>query len=225
MSPELLVRVLVIEDDELDQRRIRRALGNAAIRVTYTPTLLMALALMKAHTYDVVLVDRGLPDVVTGRRAVKETIAAAGGAEVIVLSDDSSRDAILGSYEAGAWDYLIKSDAWDERLEVTILGAALGMECRRKLGEVLAQREAELEAREARHAEEYQELIARAEALGVTSWTAALVAQVKTLPPPQKTVVLVAAIGVFTAAMTVGLPAAIAAAVELARLWSGSGCG
>jgi len=224
VSPELLVRVLVIEDDELDQRRIRRALGTAAIRATYTPTLLTALALMKAHTYDLVLVDRGLPDAVTGRRAVNETIAAANEAQVIVLSDDSSRDAILGSYEAGVWDYLIKSEDWDERLEVTLLGAALGMERRRKLGEALTLREAELAEREARHAEEYRELIERAEALGVTSWTAALVAQVKTLPPPQKAVVLVAAIGVFTAAMTVGLPAAIAAAVELARLWS-SGCG
>ena len=219
MSPEL--RVLVIEDDELDQRRIQRALATAALRVTYTPTLLTAIALMKAHTYDVVLVDRGLPDAVTGRRAIKETLAAAKEAQVIVLSDDSSRDAILGSYEAGVWDYLIKSDDWDGHLELTVLGAALGMERRRMLDEALTLREAELTEREARHADEYQELIERAEALGITSWTAALVAQVKTLPPPQKAVVLVAVIGVFTAATTVGLPAAIAAAVELVRLWVG----
>jgi len=213
--------VLVIEDDELDQRRIQRALATAALRVTYTPTLLTAIALMKAHTYDVVLVDRGLPDAVTGRRAIKETLAAAKEAQVIVLSDDSSRDAILGSYEAGVWDYLIKSDDWDGHLELTVLGAALGMERRRMLDEALTLREAELTEREARHADEYQELIERAEALGITSWTAALVAQVKTLPPPQKAVVLVAVIGVFTAATTVGLPAAIAAAVELVRLWVG----
>ncbi len=204
-----LARVLVVEDDALERQLFRRQVTDPRLTLTWATTLRDALEHLAARSYDVVVLDRGLPDALSGRSVVEAITASAGHAWVLVLSVEMSREAIIGSFQAGAHGYLIKHQHRETPgfpgLETLLLAAAAASERQRQ--------------REAQTAAEYQRLTAQVEVATRGSLSALLARQLLELPPVQRAAV---AGSIVTLIGTLGVPL-IAGAVELARLLVASG--
>ncbi|MEO0322377.1 MAG: response regulator [Myxococcota bacterium] len=100
----MTLRILLVEDDEVDREAVLRAIreGDGDLEVTAVDTLRGARLHLASHAVDCVLADLALPD---GEGL--ELVAAAGEAPVVVLTGGSETRApeALGR---GAQDYLIK---------------------------------------------------------------------------------------------------------------------
>lgn len=123
------MRVLVVEDDPLIGGPIEESLRNAGHAADWTQDGVAADAALQAHSYDVVVLDLGLPrrDGMAVLRALR-----ARGARVPVLiltARDGTADRVAG-LDAGADDYLVKP------FELVELLARLRALTRRAIGAV-----------------------------------------------------------------------------------------
>jgi serine phosphatase RsbU (regulator of sigma subunit) len=114
-------RVLLVEDDEGDALLVRACLADAGLpesTLIWRRSLADAIAVMRVHRPQCVLLDLGLPDA-NGLTALVETVSAAPDTAVIVLAErrDTSGTQMLA---AGAEDYLIKEDITADLLERSI---------------------------------------------------------------------------------------------------------
>lgn len=109
------LHILVIEDDPGVSGQLQAGLGRAGMDVRTAGSIGAAEAALAAMTFDLVLLDIGLPD---GRGdALLDTIALRSGTPVIVLSartDPKTRAGVLG---AGAVDYVPKPFWMEELVE------------------------------------------------------------------------------------------------------------
>ncbi|MET0934545.1 MAG: response regulator, partial [Luteibacter sp.] len=107
------MHILLVEDDAQLGDAIRRALERLAYSITWFRDGNEALAALRDHDADLVLLDLGLPgkdgmDVLIEARALKvET-------PVIVMSARDALDSRIQVLDAGADDYLIKPFHLDE---------------------------------------------------------------------------------------------------------------
>jgi two-component system response regulator QseB len=109
------VRILLVEDDDLLAAGIRDTLERALYAVEWVPDGAQALAALKSNTFDLVVLDLGLPKV-DGVEVLRKVRGEGGAVPVIVLSArDTASDRVLG-LDAGADDYLIKPFDVDELL-------------------------------------------------------------------------------------------------------------
>jgi DNA-binding response OmpR family regulator len=109
------VRILLVEDDDLLAAGIRDTLERALYAVEWVPDGAQALAALKSNTFDLVVLDLGLPKV-DGVEVLRKVRGDGGAVPVIVLSArDTASDRVLG-LDAGADDYLIKPFDVDELL-------------------------------------------------------------------------------------------------------------
>jgi DNA-binding response OmpR family regulator len=109
------VRILLVEDDDLLAAGIRDTLERALYAVEWVPDGAQALAALKSNTFDLVVLDLGLPKV-DGVEVLRQVRGAGGTVPVIVLSArDTAPDRVLG-LDAGADDYLVKPFDVDELL-------------------------------------------------------------------------------------------------------------
>ncbi|MDX6680799.1 MAG: hypothetical protein QOG94_838 [Solirubrobacteraceae bacterium] len=88
-------------------------------RVTCAERLTGALGLLAQESFDVVLLDLGLPDA-SGLDAVRAVRAAAPETALIVLSGRGSEATAVAALEAGAQDYLVKGRADGDALQRSI---------------------------------------------------------------------------------------------------------
>ena len=105
------LRVLIVEDDELYVKVVRRALrdSNLAFRVEHVTTLAEARARLGAESVDLVVLDLTLPDS-TGARSFDVVRKEAPGAAVVIFT---GRDDVALARELirrGAEDYQVKGD-------------------------------------------------------------------------------------------------------------------
>jgi diguanylate cyclase (GGDEF)-like protein len=109
------VRVLVVEDDDLDAERICHHLrqGGDEPALSLVKRLGDALALLASQEFDIVVTDLTLPDA-RGLDAVSQLHAAADGLPIVVVVSEESGDLALHALELGAQDYLTK-ERLDER--------------------------------------------------------------------------------------------------------------
>ena len=109
------MRLLIVEDDpelgDLLRRTVQRA-GWAADLVTTGGRALEALAI---HPYDLVVLDRGLPDM-DGVRVCREWRARGGRAPVLMLTARGALDDRVEGLDSGADDYMVKPFAAEELL-------------------------------------------------------------------------------------------------------------
>ncbi len=109
------MRLLIVEDDpglgDLLRRTVQRA-GWAADLVTEGKRALDTLAI---HPYDLVILDRGLPDM-DGVRVCREWRARGGKAPVLMLTARGALDDRVEGLDSGADDYLVKPFAAEELL-------------------------------------------------------------------------------------------------------------
>jgi DNA-binding response OmpR family regulator len=109
------VRILLVEDDDLLAAGIRDTLERALYAVEWVPDGAQALAALKSNSFDLVVLDLGLPKL-DGVEVLRQVRGEGGTVPVIVLSArDTAPDRVLG-LDAGADDYLVKPFDVDELL-------------------------------------------------------------------------------------------------------------
>jgi DNA-binding response OmpR family regulator len=107
LSKDDVVRLLVVEDDKELADGLARSLAQSSYVVDICPTAEMALAAAAAFTYDLIVLDLGLPDM-DGIDLLKTLRAKGARLPVIVLTArDRLADRIKG-LDVGADDYLVK---------------------------------------------------------------------------------------------------------------------
>ena len=104
---ETVVKVLLVEDDDMISDAIARSLERAAMPVETVTTLADARHALDVQDFAVIVLDLGLPDG-DGLKLLREIRFAERNLPVLVLSArDEPRQRVLG-LDAGADDYLIK---------------------------------------------------------------------------------------------------------------------
>lgn len=119
-----ITSVLLVDDDAVDRKAIRRALVTELYTnsITEVDNAVDALACIKNQKFDVVLLDFELPGT-TGVETLlrlKDTSALEGTA-IIMLSNHSSDDIVLECINAGAHDFLLKEEVAAAHLKRSIL--------------------------------------------------------------------------------------------------------
>ena len=105
-----LIAVLVVEDSSGDARLVQEMLSEAtaaAFELTHAERLDEAIRLVARSSFDVILLDLGLPDS-HGRGTFLKLQAHATDVPVVVLSGLDDEIIAVTAIRAGAQDYLIK---------------------------------------------------------------------------------------------------------------------
>jgi DNA-binding NarL/FixJ family response regulator len=122
-----MIRILLIEDNPADARFIYEMLKEENPRryhLAHVDTLGEALMRLGTETFDVVLLDLGLPDSF-GPQAVEPILSAAPGTPVVVLSGLQDDNFALQAAQIGAQDYVIKGRSGADQLVRSIRYAIL----------------------------------------------------------------------------------------------------
>ena len=106
-----LMRVLLVEDDDLYAHILRTALNKATpkVEVERTAALADALAALGRTRFDAVLLDLNLPDS-SGLSTLERTLAESPGIPVVVLTATAESELAVTAVQHGAQDYLVKSE-------------------------------------------------------------------------------------------------------------------
>jgi len=106
-----VISVLLIDDDVLDRRLVKHALADAGgqvkFRIESAEQLAQAEQKMAKETFDVVLLDLGLPDS-RGIETVKKFRAINAQMPVVVLTGMEDEESAIEAIKAGADDYVAK---------------------------------------------------------------------------------------------------------------------
>ncbi len=111
------MRLLVVEDNPVDVFWIQsqlREIRNETYEIVPTATLLHAFAKLDEESFDIILLDLGLPDSLgleTFTRMHKKTTRI----PIIILSGNDDQDLAVEAVRMGAQDYLVKN-TWDEMI-------------------------------------------------------------------------------------------------------------
>jgi DNA-binding response OmpR family regulator len=109
------MRVLIVEDEEKIARAIARVLTAERYATDVAPDGLSGLALAGQHDYDVILLDRMLPDL-DGMEVLPLLRSRGVRAPVLMLTALGTLDHRVAGLDAGADDYLAKPFAFSELL-------------------------------------------------------------------------------------------------------------
>jgi two-component system NtrC family response regulator len=114
-------KVLVVEDDPLQQMHLRAALDSLELLEAYDRT--EALGLLREHAPPVVLLDLGLPPdphgVTEGFSVLESILDTAPGTKVIVMTGQQDHDHAVRAVGCGAYDFHLKP-IQTERIRVTL---------------------------------------------------------------------------------------------------------
>lgn len=106
------MKILLVEDNPGDARLLREALGEIAgvtFALTVIETLAQALDTLSTHTFDIGLLDLGLPDA-RGLEVVRRVHYRAPDMPLVVLSALKDEKLAVQSLHEGAQDYLVKAE-------------------------------------------------------------------------------------------------------------------
>jgi CheY-like chemotaxis protein len=109
LSEQIRSTILVVEDDEFQQKLIGKLLAGQNVVVQFASTASEAMALMWQRRPNVVLMDVGLPDIsgVELTRRIRR-IANFSEVQIVMITGHSERQVVVQSLQAGATDFLVK---------------------------------------------------------------------------------------------------------------------
>jgi PAS domain S-box-containing protein len=115
------LKILVVDDDEVDRLAVRRALKSANIQMELSEaqTCATALATLSEYSFDCVFLDYLLPDG-DGLTLVNEIRQAGIKTPVVVLTGQGDEQIAVELMKAGASDYLSKSKLSPENLSKSL---------------------------------------------------------------------------------------------------------
>jgi len=117
------VKILLVEDDPSDRRltelALRKSPWKVNIAIESASTLVNALDLLKAHDFDIMLLDLGLPDS-QGLDAINKVTKVNQNIPIVVLTGNDDDEVGLGAIKRGACDYICKGDSLQNLLTRTI---------------------------------------------------------------------------------------------------------
>ncbi|HEX2092943.1 MAG TPA: ATP-binding protein [Longimicrobiaceae bacterium] len=124
MQNEELLRILVVDDDEVDRMAVRRALRAGGVRaeVREAGDVAAALAALGGEEFDCVFLDYNLPGG-DGLRVLRGAREAGLDAPVVMLTGHEDTQTAVELMKAGASDYLSKHALTPERLERSLRAA------------------------------------------------------------------------------------------------------
>ncbi|HVO59616.1 MAG TPA: PAS domain S-box protein [Terriglobales bacterium] len=140
------MRTLLIEDNPTDVRLIREMLKDlpaGTLQLQQVGTLDSAMERLRQETFDVVLLDLGLPDA-QGMEALTLIQKASRGVPIVVLTGLDDERFALEAVRAGAQDYLVKGRRFESELLVRTIRYAV---LRKRAEEEVRRMNAELEQR------------------------------------------------------------------------------
>lgn len=128
-----VLALLVVDDDIIDRRAIRRALRIAErpIAITEAEDSAGALALIETQIFDCVLLDYRLPDA-DALSVIYEIRERGNLAPIVVLTGQGDERIAVALMKAGATDYLTKDDLSPGRLLQSILSSVRVQEAERQ---------------------------------------------------------------------------------------------
>ena len=135
------MRVLVAEDEPRVAAAVARGLRREGMAVDVAPDGASALFKARVHPYDVVVLDRDLPEV-HGDDVCRELAAEQPATKVLMLTAARSTDSLVEGLALGADDYLPKPFRF---AELVARLRALGRRCGEALPPVLRSGELELD--------------------------------------------------------------------------------
>lgn len=108
-SPPQRLSVLIVEDDEFQQKLIGRLMNGLDLDILFAGSGTQAIEKMWEHKPDLVLMDVGLPDTngVEATRKIK-SIGQFGHVPILMVTGHSERNIVVESLRAGAADFLVK---------------------------------------------------------------------------------------------------------------------
>ncbi len=111
------IRILVVEDDDVDRMSVRRTLSRAGVNaeVREASTAAQAKALVKEFSFDCILLDYDIPGS-DGLSMIGYIREMGVTAPVVMLTGAGDEEVAVGLMKAGAVDYLSKSALTSERL-------------------------------------------------------------------------------------------------------------
>jgi signal transduction histidine kinase len=115
--PQTLLRILLIDDDELDRMAVKRALRAAdlPIEIVEAKTGAEGLACLAEGTYECVLLDYQLPDI-DGIGVLEAAERQGISTPFVALTGRGDEDLAVSLMKAGATDYVTKSSLSPERI-------------------------------------------------------------------------------------------------------------
>ncbi len=121
---EETLKILIVDDDEVDRMAVRRALMRSGLEITITEadTCATALALLATNPFDCSFVDYGLPDQ-NGLALVKSACELEIQHPLVVLTGQGDERIAVELMKAGATDYLPKSQISPETLSQILRNA------------------------------------------------------------------------------------------------------
>jgi DNA-binding NtrC family response regulator len=108
-------RILLVDDEERFRTNLQKMLGAQGLAATATGSGAEALAELKLHPYDVIVLDIRMPGM-DGLATLAEIKKINPGVEVIILSGHASLDAAVEIIQLGGYDYLMKPCPLEELL-------------------------------------------------------------------------------------------------------------
>lgn len=126
LTDKELIKVLLVEDDEVDIRFAKRLLARCSRPVKFVVesagTLSAAVECLGDGEYNIVLLDLGLPDS-SGIETVRKVSEVNPRIPIVVLTGLDDEEAGLLAIKSGAMDYLVKGLSLNNSLVRTVLYA------------------------------------------------------------------------------------------------------
>jgi PAS domain S-box-containing protein len=140
------MRILVVDDDEIDRLSVRRSLQQSGISATVdeAASATEAMTRLAPGVYDCVLLDYHMPGVDTVS-LLQRVRATAGDVPVVIFTGQGDEETAVEFMKAGAADYLPKASLTPERLSTSLryaLEMARAAVAKRRAEEELREQEA-----------------------------------------------------------------------------------
>jgi diguanylate cyclase (GGDEF)-like protein len=131
------MRILIVDDDEIDSALVKRALSTSlqnSYEVEEADSVIKGLALIEAETFDVILLDYHMPEV-NGIEMIIDIRSRLnlGNTAIIVISAAQDSSIALNCIEAGAQDFISKIDISHVKLHQAIIHSKKRFEIEQRL--------------------------------------------------------------------------------------------